>query len=250
MRLLVTGGAGYVGKRGGRRTAAGRPSGHRAGRPVHRACRRGAARRRVRPGLDHRGRSGAGRRRSTRCCTSRPSRWWPSRCTARSCTGSNNVAGSLALLESMRRHDVRRIVFSSTAATYGEPETGPDRGVRADPADQPVRGEQARGGQHAGRLCRPRTASPRSACGTSTSPARCSTGDGWRSASGTSTETHLIPIALQVAAGQRDQLQINGTHYPTPDGSCVRDYIHVLDLADAHLRALDWTGSEPNRASS
>jgi UDP-glucose 4-epimerase len=58
------------------------------------------------------------------------------------------------------------------------------------------------------------------------------------------TETHLIPIALQVAAGLRPQLQVNGVHYPTPDGSCVRDYIHVLDLADAHLRALERAGGD------
>ena len=62
------------------------------------------------------------------------------------------------------------------------------------------------------------------------------------------TETHLIPIALQVAAGQRDELQVFGTDYPTPDGTCVRDYIHVLDLADAHLRALDWQPAPRRRA--
>jgi len=66
-----------------------------------------------------------------------------------------------------------------------------------------------------------------------------SVGDGLRLGERHDTETHLIPIALQVASGQRDQLAINGVDYPTPDGTCVRDYIHVLDLADAHLRALD-----------
>jgi UDP-glucose 4-epimerase len=59
------------------------------------------------------------------------------------------------------------------------------------------------------------------------------------------TETHLIPIALQAAAGTRDALQIHGTDYPTADGSCIRDYIHVLDLADAHVRAV--VGATPGR---
>ena len=75
----------------------------------------------------------------------------------------------------------------------------------------------------------------RSACATSTWPARSA-----GSASGTTTETHLIPIALQVAAGSRESLAIFGDDYPTPDGTCVRDYIHVDDLADAHT-CWPWT---------
>ena len=61
------------------------------------------------------------------------------------------------------------------------------------------------------------------------------------------TETHLIPIALDVAAGRRPELKVYGTDWPTPDGTNVRDYIHILDLADAHLRALEWTFAHAGR---
>ena len=152
----------------------------------------------------------------------------------------NNTAGSLALLESMRRHDVRTIVFSSTAATYGEPDTVPIL------ESSPTRPTNPYG---ASKLAVDHMltsyAQAHGFCAVSlryfnVAGARITTGDpvgslGERHA----TETHLIPIALQVAAGLRPQLQVNGVHYPTPDGSCVRDYIHVLDLADAHLRALE-----------
>jgi UDP-glucose 4-epimerase len=153
----------------------------------------------------------------------------------------NNVAGSLALLESMRRHGVRRIVFSSTAATYGEPEavpieeSAPTRptnpyGASKLAVDNMLTGYAAAHGFSAVSL---RYFNVAGALLT----------DGVAIGERHETETHLIPIALQVAAGQRERLQIHGTHYPTPDGSCVRDYIHVVDLADAHLRALDWTGA-------
>ncbi|MDQ2836654.1 MAG: UDP-glucose 4-epimerase GalE [Actinomycetota bacterium] len=153
----------------------------------------------------------------------------------------NNVTGSLALLESMRRHGVRQIVFSSTAATYGEPDSAPisesaptrptnPYGASKLAVDQMLAGYATAYGFAAVSLRYFNVAGARLVAGSAL---------GERHA----TETHLIPIALQVAAGQRDQLQVNGTDYPTPDGSCVRDYIHVLDLADAHLRALDWANS-------
>jgi UDP-glucose 4-epimerase len=154
----------------------------------------------------------------------------------------NNVAGSLALLESMRRHGVRRIVFSSTAATYGEPETVPIE------ESAPTRPTNPYGAS--------KLAVDNMLTGYATAHGLSAVSLRYFNVAGAllagdlaigerhETETHLIPIALQVAAGRREQLQIHGTHYPTRDGSCVRDYIHVVDLVDAHLRALDWTGSD------
>ena len=153
----------------------------------------------------------------------------------------NNVGGSLALLEAMRDAGVGRIVFSSTAATYGEPRGVPI--VETDPTaptnpygasklavDQMLTGYARAYGFSAVSLRYFNVA------GALVEPDRLL---GERHA----TETHLIPIALQVAAGSRDALSIYGTEYPTPDGSCVRDYIHIVDLAAAHIRALDWTAA-------
>lgn len=151
----------------------------------------------------------------------------------------NNVVGSFALLESMRRHRVGKIVFSSTAATYGEPETTPIL------ESSPTRPTNPYG---AGKLAIDEMLTSYAvAHGFAAVSLRYFNVAGARiTADGAlgerhATETHLIPIALQAAAGMRPQLQVNGVHYPTPDGSCVRDYIHVLDLADAHLRAVEWT---------
>jgi UDP-glucose 4-epimerase len=172
----------------------------------------------------------------------------PESVTAPQLYWQNNTVGSLALVESMRRHDVRTIVFSSTAATYGEPdsvpilESSPTRptnpyGASKLAVDHLLTSYARAHGFSAVSLRYFNVAGARIAAGGSTG----STGsDGSTGSLGErhATETHLIPIALQVAAGQRPQLQVNGVHYPTPDGSCIRDYIHVLDLADAHLRAL------------
>ncbi len=159
-----------------------------------------------------------------------PERYW-----------ANNVAGTLALLEAMRDAGVGRMVFSSTAATYGEPdrvpisEDAPTRPTNPYGASKLAVDQMLAGYAHAHGL---RAVSLRYF-----NVAGAKLGDqplGERH----STETHLIPIALQVAAGRRQALQIHGTSYPTPDGTCIRDYIHILDLADAHLRALDRTGSQ------
>jgi UDP-glucose 4-epimerase len=146
----------------------------------------------------------------------------------------NNVAGSLSLLEAMRAAGVRRIVFSSTTATYGEPRRVP---IREDEPQRPINpygftklvveralDDYARAydfGYAALRYFNAAGASPDGDLGEHHDP-----------------ETHLIPIVLQVALGQRESITILGEDYPTPDGTCVRDYVHVDDLADAHEKAL------------
>lgn len=147
----------------------------------------------------------------------------------------NNVYGTLKLLEAMERAGVKKIVFSSTAATYGEPENDiiveSDKTNPTNPygetkltvekmlkwADNAygikfvaLRYFNAAGAHISGKI------------GEDHSP-----------------ETHLIPIILQTALGQREKMFIFGDDYDTPDGTCVRDYIHVTDLADAHIKALE-----------
>src|SRR3954469_730840 len=143
-----------------------------------------------------------------------------------------NVGGSLALLEAMRAADCRRIVFSSTAATYGEPDVVP---IREDAPTRPTNtyGASKLAVDHM--LTSYAVAHGFAAVSLRYfNVAGAAYGLGERHA----TETHLIPLALQVAAGQRDSLTVYGKDYPTPDGTCIRDYVHVGDLADAHLLAL------------
>ena len=145
----------------------------------------------------------------------------------------NNLCGTRALLDAMRARGVGRIVFSSTAATYGEPEsspileTAPTRptnpyGASKLAVDHMLTGEATAYGLAATSL---RYFNVAGAYG--------------RHGERHVVETHLIPIALQVAAGDRPALSIFGDDYPTADGTCVRDYIHVADLAAAHLLALE-----------
>ncbi|HDL85929.1 MAG TPA: UDP-glucose 4-epimerase GalE, partial [Candidatus Acetothermia bacterium] len=147
----------------------------------------------------------------------------------------NNVIGTLNLLNAMRKHDVTRLIFSSSAAVYGDPEVVPipedHRKLPKNPygstkwmmeqamADYAhayglhyiaLRYFNAAGCDHDGQL------------GENHDP-----------------EEHLIPIVLDVALGRREALTIFGTDYETPDGTCVRDYVHVSDLATAHVLALD-----------
>jgi UDP-glucose 4-epimerase len=148
----------------------------------------------------------------------------------------------------MRRHDLRTIVFSSTAATYGEPDSVP---ILESSPTQPTNpyGASKLAVDHL-------LTSYAQAHGFSAVSLRYFNVAGARITPEGSlgerhaTETHLIPIALQVAAGQRPVLQVNGVHYPTPDGSCIRDYIHVLDLADAHLRALERASQQRDGSGS
>lgn len=144
----------------------------------------------------------------------------------------HNVGGSLALLEAMRAVDCRRIVFSSTAATYGEPEQVP---IREDAQTKPTNTYGATKLAVDAMLTSYATAYDFAAVSLRYfNVAGAAYGRGERH----TTETHLIPIALQVAAGKREAITVYGEDYPTPDGTCIRDYIHVSDLADAHLLAL------------
>ena len=147
----------------------------------------------------------------------------------------NNVIASLSLLNAMRRCDVKRIVFSSTCATYGIPETIP---INEQEKQKPVNPygftklvcEQAMAdyahayglGYAALRYFNAAGASPDGDIGEDHDP-----------------ETHLIPIVLQVALGQREHITIFGDDWPTPDKTCIRDYIHVDDLGRAHMLALE-----------
>ncbi|WP_330330856.1 UDP-glucose 4-epimerase GalE [Streptomyces sp. NBC_00536] len=144
----------------------------------------------------------------------------------------NNVGGTLALLTAMREAGVKKLVFSSTAATYGEPTEGllteesvtkPTNpyGASKLAVDHMISGECAAHGLTAVSLRYFNVAGAYKEFGERHDP-----------------ETHLIPLVLQVALGQRESISVFGENYPTPDGTCVRDYIHVADLAEAHLAAV------------
>ncbi|WP_288530202.1 UDP-glucose 4-epimerase GalE [uncultured Secundilactobacillus sp.] len=148
----------------------------------------------------------------------------------------NNTGGMITLLKAMKDHDIKRIVFSSTAATYGEPKQVPIK--ETDPqVPTNAYGESKLAMEKimhwsdvaygikfvALRYFNVAGAKVDGSIGEDHSP-----------------ETHLVPIILQVAAGERDGLKIFGTDYPTKDGTNVRDYVHVVDLADAHILALEY----------
>jgi UDP-glucose 4-epimerase len=144
-----------------------------------------------------------------------------------------NTGGSAVLLESLLRHGVERFVLSSTAAVYGEPTSIP---ITEDAALVPTNAygeskllvERMLDWHH--RIHGLRFAALRYFNAAGAVPGRGERHD---------PETHLIPLVLQVAQGRRDHITIFGTDYPTDDGTCVRDYIHVADLADAHVRAVE-----------
>ncbi|MDK7161193.1 UDP-glucose 4-epimerase GalE [Lactobacillus jensenii] len=148
----------------------------------------------------------------------------------------NNTCGMVTLLEAMKQFGIKRIVFSSTAATYGEPkqipikETDPQIPTNAYGESKLAMEKIMHWADLADglkfialRYFNVAGAMPDASIGEDHSP-----------------ETHLIPIILQVAAGKRLNLQIFGNDYPTKDGTNVRDYVHVLDLADAHVLALKY----------
>lgn len=148
----------------------------------------------------------------------------------------NNLWGTTVLLQSMVAHNVDKIVFSSTAATYGEPERVP---ILESDKTQPTNcyGETKLAMEKLMRwtgIAHPlRYVALRyfNACGAHPSGKIGEAHD---------PETHLIPLILQVPLGKREKVSIYGDDYPTKDGTCVRDYIHVSDLAQAHILALDY----------
>ncbi|MGV5047725.1 UDP-glucose 4-epimerase GalE [Rhodococcus pyridinivorans] len=150
-----------------------------------------------------------------------------------------NVVTTLALLEAVRRSGTPRLVFSSTAATYGEPDSVP---ITEDAPTRPTNpyGASKLAIDHA-------ISSYAHAHGLAATSLRYFNVAGAYGGAGENrvVETHLIPLVLQVALGVRDHISVFGTDWPTKDGTAVRDYIHVKDLADAHVLAL--TKSEPGR---
>jgi UDP-glucose 4-epimerase len=155
----------------------------------------------------------------------------------------NNVGVGITLLEAMQGAGVDKLVFSSTAATYGEPERQPisesDPTIPTNPygesklAFEKILHWSAKAyGLKAISLRYFNAAGASEHCGERHDP-----------------ETHLIPIVLQVAAGLRPKVTVFGTDYPTPDGTCIRDYIHVLDLAEAHVLALEALGRQGSGGS-
>ena len=147
----------------------------------------------------------------------------------------NNIVGTLNLLDAMRAAGTRKIVFSSTAAVYGLPEHSP---ISEETPKAPINPYGFT------KLVIERTlADYAHAYGLGYAVLRYFNASGASADASIgedhSPESHLIPIILQVALGQRENISITGTDYPTPDGSCIRDFIHVEDLADAHCRVLD-----------
>jgi len=143
-----------------------------------------------------------------------------------------NVASGILFLEELRRANVRQFVFSSSAAVYGNPEVIP---IVEDHPKDPVNSY----GETKLMFERILTWYAR-AYGWGVAAMRyfnaCGASDGIGERH--EPETHIIPLLLQAAAGQRGAFTIFGTDYPTPDGTCLRDYVHVLDIADAHIRAM------------
>lgn len=151
---------------------------------------------------------------------------------------ANNLVGSLALLDACRRHGVGKFVFSSTCATYGTPDRVPitesEKQLPINPYGNSKLAFERALADYAGaypfgfcalRYFNAAGASPDGTIGEDHDP-----------------ETHLIPLVVAAATGKRPNIQVFGTDYPTPDGTCVRDYIHVDDLAQAHILALDKLG--------
>jgi len=162
-----------------------------------------------------------------------PARYW-----------SGNLGPSVALLEAMREMHVRKIVFSSTAAVYGEPERTPI--TETDPArpTNPYGATKIAVDTTLSEFARLYGFGAISLRYFNVAGAHQGANGRWQGERH-SPETHLIPNVLAAAtsaqAGEGRQVKIFGDDYPTPDGTCIRDYIHVTDLADAHLRALDAT---------
>ena len=156
----------------------------------------------------------------------------------------NNLYGTKVLLDAMIKNDIKKIVFSSTAATYGEPENIPiletDRTCPTNPYGE-TKLAMEKMFHWASKAHGLSYVSLRyfNACG---ADATGQIGEAHN------PESHLIPLVLQVPNGKRESVSIYGTDYDTPDGTCIRDYIHVTDLAEAHILAVEYLakGGESN----
>lgn len=155
----------------------------------------------------------------------------------------NNVTGTMKLLDTLIQNNIRKIVFSSTAAVYGEPEEAP---ITEETTKKPtnVYGRTKL-------MIEEMLADYDAAYGLKYAALRyfnaCGADEDGMIGEDHRPESHLIPLVLAAAAGMRENIQIFGTDYPTPDGTCIRDYIHVNDLAEAHILALD--GLQQGRGS-
>lgn len=243
MRLLVTGGAGYIGSVvAAKLVAAGHQvtvlddlsTGHADAVPPGAAFIRGTLRSEVKAAL------GGGTDAVLHFAASSlvgesvadPAKYW-----------SNNLGGTLALLEAMREAGTERIVFSSTAAVYGEPERTPVTETAPTRPASPYGASKVAVDTALAEYARLHGFGAVSLRYFNVAGAFRAADGGWLGERHV-PETHLIPNVLGDGETQ-PSVRINGTDYPTPDGTCVRDYIHVSDLADAHLRALG--ACEPGR---
>jgi UDP-glucose 4-epimerase len=151
----------------------------------------------------------------------------------------NNVVGGLRMMQAMQKHGCKKFVFSSTAALFGTPK---DASMAPIPPDAPIHPESPYG------VTKHMTEQMLHDCDTAFGLKyvclryfnACGAHPDGDIGETHDPETHLIPIVLQVPLGKREKVFIMGTDYPTPDGSCVRDYIHVCDLATAHIAALEY----------
>lgn len=152
---------------------------------------------------------------------------------------NNNLVNTINLLDAMTRHGVNRFVFSSTAAIFGEPQYVPidekhpvapinPYGCSKAMVEQVLRDYDKAYGLKS--VCLRYF----NACGAD---------PGGELGERHDPETHLIPLALQAVSGRRGALTVFGRDYDTPDGTCIRDYVHVADLCEAHVKALDWLNS-------
>ena len=153
----------------------------------------------------------------------------------------NNVGGTLNLLEAMIAADVPRLVFSSTAAVYGQPEQVPIREDAPQRPTNPYGASKLAVDGMIGDFCRAHALGAVSLRYFNVAGASGGAGEDH------DPETHLIPNVLRAALGRAAQIEVYGTDYDTPDGTAIRDYIHVEDLATAHLLALDGARSAEHR---
>jgi len=152
----------------------------------------------------------------------------------------NNLANALTMLEAMEKVGVEKFVFSSTAAVYGMPEKAP---IVEDSPKAPINpyGDSK---WDIERVCQFQSGTGRLRYAALRYFNACGAGNNGTRGEDHSPESHLIPLIIQAAMGKRESVKIYGTDYPTPDGTCIRDYIHIEDLCSAHLLAIKKLSSE------